>query len=64
MYVRVYVLCAGFITNEAFDVPKPPPDEFDSSLPDTHYQMKHKQELKQRDVYHTVRVDDLHPDIT
>ena len=54
----------GFITNEAFDVPIPPKDDFDASLPDNHYQMKRREELKQREVYYSVRVDDLHPDIT
>lgn len=58
------LIIIGFITNEAFDVPKPPPDEFDSSLPETHYTMKHKDEIKRKDTYFTVKVDDLHPSIT
>ncbi len=58
------ICCVGFITNEAFDVPKPPPLDFDSSLPEEHFYVKHKQDLKLRDQLFTVRVDDLHPDIT
>lgn len=54
----------GFITNEEFDVPKLPPPDFDSSLPATHYDMKRKQMLRDQTDVFSVRIDDLHPEIT
>lgn len=54
----------GFITNEVFDVPKAPPADFDPTLPETHFHVKHKEALKYKDNFFSVRVDDLHPDIT
>jgi RNA recognition motif-containing protein len=54
----------GFITNQEFDVPKPPPPDFDSSLPANHYELKRKQELKGVSNVFSVRVDDLDPQIT
>jgi RNA recognition motif-containing protein len=54
----------GFITNEEFDVPRPPPPDFDSSLPETHYQMKRKQELSGQSNVYSIRVNDLPPEIT
>lgn len=54
----------GFITNEEFDVPRPPPPDFDSTLPDTHYTIKRKEELKNNGGGFSVRIDDLPSEIT
>ena len=50
----------GYITNEKFDSPEKKAKEFDSSLPDNHYELKHKHELSlQVDHVITLRVDEL-----
>jgi RNA recognition motif-containing protein len=54
----------GFITNEEFDVPKIPPPDFDSSLPENHWEMKRKADLKHNLDTFSVRIDDLDPHIT
>lgn len=53
----------GYLTNYELNVPPREAEEFDSSLPENHYDMKRKEELKATDKYYTVRVDDLHPAI-
>lgn len=49
-----------------FDTPKVANDSFDSSMPRDHYPKKRKEALRQIpiDDQVTVRVDDLHHDIT
>jgi hypothetical protein len=39
-------------------------DEFDNSLPSNHYEMKRKEALKGVDRVYSIRVDDIHPEIT
>lgn len=49
-----------------FDTPKVVDDVFDASLPKDHYPKKRKDELKQLTIGQqvTLRIDDLHEDIT
>jgi len=54
----------GYITNEALDTKEAVEKFFDSSLPETHYQVKHEEELKKADEVYTIRIDDLHESIT
>lgn len=49
----------GFITNELFDVPVVKVDNFDPSLPETHYTVKRQRELKYAESSYNVRVDDF-----
>lgn len=53
----------GFLTNYELNVPPREPEEFDSSMPESHYSLKRKEDLRTTDDYFTVRVDDLHPSI-
>lgn len=64
--LHVFLLFSGFITNEMFDTPKIILNEFDSTMPPDHYPLKRKQELRNLivDQQVTLRVDDLHKDIT
>lgn len=55
----------GFITNEEFDVPRPPPPDFDATLPENHYYLKRKEELKNyAGEGYPIRIDDLPPEIS
>lgn len=54
----------GFLTNYELNVPPPAVEEFDASLPDSHYDLKRKEELRGLDEYFTLRVDDLHPAVS
>jgi hypothetical protein len=54
----------GFITNEAFDKPRVVVDNFDSSLPSNHYEIKRKLELSKADRVYSIRIDDLPLDVT
>ena len=62
----MFLLFSGFITNEMFDTPKIILNEFDSTMPPDHYPLKRKQELRNLivDQQVTLRVDDIHKDIT
>ena len=60
----VYCILLGYITNEKFDTPEKKAREFDASLPDVHYEMKHKQELLMHvDNVISLRVDEVSPQI-
>jgi hypothetical protein len=61
--LRKYHFSTGFITNEAFDTPKVIIDNFDGSLPENHYEIKRRNELRLRPNVHAVRVDDIPLDI-
>jgi hypothetical protein len=54
----------GFITNWDIVETLAEPPEFDPSMPDEHYHKKVEEELKHLETVHTVRVDDIHKDVT
>lgn len=53
----------GFITNEAFDTPKVSVDNFRADLPESHFEMRRRQELLLKTNVFAVRVDDIPPEI-
>ena len=58
-------LRTGFITNTMFDTPKVVENKFNPALPENHYPLKRKEQLKNLSVDEqvTLRIDDLHKDI-
>lgn len=54
----------GYITNEKFDTVKRIEDNFDGSLPSDHWEMKQKEARSHADKVYSIRIDDLHPEIT
>lgn len=54
----------GALTNHEYQFPPREVTEFDSSLPYNHYQIKRQEALKNTDVVYSIKIEDLHPDIT
>lgn len=49
----------GFITNEAFDIPKVEVNHFESAMPSSHYEVKRRQQLLEVDRVYSVKVSDV-----
>ena len=54
----------GYITNEQLDHPEEQQEEFDSSMPESHYEVKYRNRPLDVAQLYTVKVDNLTPDIS
>lgn len=59
-----FTLDTGFITNSLLDTPFRNTDEFDSSMPSEHYELKRVEAIKDVDVVFGVKVEDIDIDIS